>query len=236
MKRQRRRVLQLQQVIQGASQQKTNHVSPLSSVKQFILKALRLSPLHGETAPSPPEDDDFPTIAHQRHPLEAYTQYHDPQDIQTFLLLSHPVPGPSKATDVTLKTETLQRSPSFIEIKSWWKEEPKRICEENDLELNYLEEDSPLKGKGNAVWKKKEPDLDMWKRSGGLVASLACPEPALLQGRMMEREIYSTKTDHRSGKPEIDYDEVEVRFHRRHGEAKALNDIVVKIEKIKAKT
>jgi hypothetical protein len=196
MKRQHPRVLQLQHDTQGASEQKKSHLSPLSSVKQFVSKAFRLSHFNGEIATSPAEDDDPPTIAYQRHSFEPITQCYDPREIQTFRLLSHHEPGPSKATkatEPTLNMATLQRSPSFIEIKHWWKEEHKYICQENDLELNYLDEDSPLKGKSNALWRRKEPDLDLWKHSGGSVASLIYPERAVLQGRMMEQGILESE-------------------------------------------
>jgi hypothetical protein len=75
------------------------------------------------------------------------------------------VPGPSGASRVTPTTSrttatderpTLRRFPSFTELKSWSTKDPEIDYE--GMELNYLPDNSPLRGKEKAEWVKKKID------------------------------------------------------------------------------
>ena len=79
------------------------------------------------------------------------------------------VPGPSTPRMPIQRQETsspvaddMEARRPFIEIHEWWLEELNlfvRFINEG-LELNFLPEDSPLKGKEVAVWRIKTPEME----------------------------------------------------------------------------
>ena len=82
------------------------------------------------------------------------------------------VPGPSGTSRVTTTTShntmtdeptPLRRFPSFTELKSWATKDPEIDYE--GMELDYLPDNSPLKGKEKAEWIKKIDPAEQFRRS-----------------------------------------------------------------------
>jgi hypothetical protein len=83
------------------------------------------------------------------------------------------MPGPSGTSRVTTTTShntmtdestPLRRFPSFTELKSWSTKDPEIDYE--GMELNYLPDNSLLKGKEKAQWIKKIDPTEQFRRSG----------------------------------------------------------------------
>ena len=142
----------------------TTSPSPLKGLRNNLSKVLGLGEVNSKAASSQHEDLMTTSKPESDRMLDVLTDYID--DTPPC------VPGPSGTPRVTTSAKhntatddptPLRRSPSFTELKSWSTQDVE--IDYGGMELNYLPENSPLKGKEKAEWIKKRDPTEQFRRS-----------------------------------------------------------------------
>jgi hypothetical protein len=198
----------------------------VKSFKNHLSKAFGLGRISEESAILPIEEDESPTAPGERLSLDSVIQSCGEQSFQNIIISSHANLEPSNTSYKHEHTSTLRRLPSFIEIKCWWKEKLIRQCNEEEGDFNYLDEDSPLKGKEKAIWRKREPEIELWK------ARSVFPSVPTQIGPLKASKVQSApsaeKRSHQKRKSEAKGGNFELRFHRKQDEGDNRQDVILK--------
>jgi hypothetical protein len=205
------------------------HLSPFSmkGFKNHLSKAFGLGYISEESVLLPAQEDESSTTPCERVSPEPIVQSCREQNFENNDTPSQLKPDCSNASYIQeTNSGTLKRLPSFIEIKSWSKEEV--ICQyyEEDVEFNYLDEDSPLKGKGKATWRKPEPALNLWKARSEIPSIPSQISP--LKRSKIQQEPGSERMNYQKRKSEAIGGDFEVRFHRKRDEGDNRQDLILK--------
>jgi hypothetical protein len=178
---------------------RSSSFSSLESFKNHLSRAFGLGHISEDSIVLPTQEDKSSIASCERVSPESVIQDYREQNFEDDDTPSHLKPESSSVSPIhKTNNGTLKRLSSFIEMKSWWKEEVICKCDEEDMEFNYLDEDSPLKGKGKVLWRKREPELDSWKAKSMFPSIATQINP--LKRRQVQRGSYSERRNYQKRK------------------------------------